>query len=128
MIEGNEAVYIPYFLKLRADPESLSKSVKDRYLAAYSKKGKTKIGLGYYRTAKEDSAFFQKLTKCKLKVPTLAIGGKFALGAAVGQIAASLTKFSSLIILNNSGHYPAEEEAEKFNSTVLGHLNAIKLS
>ena len=127
MIEGKESVYISYFLKLRAKPESLSKSVKDRYVAAYSKKGKTKIGLGYYRTRKEDFAFFKKLTQSKLKVPTLAIGGKFAIGAAVGQVAAGLTRSSSLIIMKNSGHYPAEEETGRFNNAVLTFLNGIEM-
>jgi pimeloyl-ACP methyl ester carboxylesterase len=122
VILGREESYIGYFLRLRRDPLSLSSKDFKHYLKFYKGTRQTMNWLSYYRTNKADSKFYQNLTRRKLSVPTLAIGGKYAMGPAVGDSLRLVASDVQSKVLKKSGHYPAEEERNVFAKTVISFL------
>lgn len=120
MIQGKEVDYLNYFLNLRANPNSLSAEDRRTYLA-----GNSEVifeALSYYRTEKEDAVFFKNLTHNKLKIPVLAIGGLSGMGSAVEQSTRQMADNTIGKLFEHSGHYPAEEEPERFNQEVIAFL------
>lgn len=114
--------YISYFLSLRADPATLSAADLDLYLASYRSAAATAAGLGYYRTAAADATFFGALATAPLALPCLTVGGRLAMGDAVGDSLRPAVRRLSHITLERCGHYPAEEQPEAFNSSLCAFL------
>jgi len=122
LLKGKEDRYIGFFLDLRHDTASLSKDDRETYLKLYRSEKKTVAGMAYYRTLSADRVFFQSIETKKLRLPSLALGGVSAMGSSVG---ASLSKIALPVtseLFDRSGHYPAEEEPEKFNAVVAEFL------
>ncbi|MEW6056415.1 MAG: alpha/beta hydrolase [Bdellovibrionota bacterium] len=114
LISKNQNEYFDFFLSLRANAKSLDPEDRKEFLNAYRSPKRLPTFLEYYRTREKDAAFFQKISRKKLKVPVLALGGKFAMGSAVGEAAKKLFTRSECHVFKSSAHYPAQEEPKLF--------------
>jgi pimeloyl-ACP methyl ester carboxylesterase len=123
LLAGREELYVNFFLDLRADPASLNFEDRRHYLSHCRSEAKTAWALAYYRARADDIPFFRELERKPIPQPVLAIGGRFAMGASVGASARRVASNVVGVVLAESGHYPAEEQADEFNETVGAFLD-----
>ena len=111
-------------MNLRADPQSLLERIRDIFLIAYQDSKRLPVFLEYYRTRASDVAFFGAIEASPLAIPTLAIGGRYAMGTAVGVAMQKMFKHCESTVFENSGHYPAQEEPVQFAERVIAFLES----
>jgi pimeloyl-ACP methyl ester carboxylesterase len=75
-------------------------------------------GFNYYRALKEDAAVVETFKGKKLTMPVLAITGAYSAGNKLSDALANEALLLQSIIIEDSGHFVAEESPEKFNSSV----------
>lgn len=114
LIPGNERTYYGKFLEESFGKDRISKDSLEEYLSAYSNETQLKSTLGYYRTGEVDQKDIKENSRIKIDIPILAIGGLFGMGGAVGEAMEHVGSNVTSIILQNSGHYPAEQEPKEF--------------
>jgi len=114
LIPGNERTYYGNFLEESSGKEKMSKECIEKYLNAYLNETQLNSTLGYYRSTEVDKNFINQKSKIKTDLPILAIGGLFGMGGAVGKGMECIGNNVTTHVLQNSGHYPAEQEPKKF--------------
>ncbi|MEV8250771.1 alpha/beta hydrolase [Microbacterium sp. NPDC076768] len=123
LVPGREPAYYGAFLEQSAGPAGLEAHTMRAYIDAYSAPGVLEAALGYYRSRSEDIRDARALATNPVLTPVLAIGGRFAMGAAVADgmrgVAADVTRF----IAEKSGHYPLEQEPELVGGAVVQFLH-----
>ncbi|MFJ5229043.1 alpha/beta fold hydrolase [Kitasatospora sp. NPDC088391] len=122
LVPGREAAYYGAFLEQSAGPEGLAPDVLRAYVEAYSAPGVLEAGLAHYRTGTRDAEDVRALAARPLSVPVLAIGGRYAMGTAVADGMAALATEVTPLVLERSGHYPAEQEPDGVNPAVVRFL------
>ncbi|GAB3169072.1 alpha/beta hydrolase [Myceligenerans halotolerans] len=122
LVPGGEAAYYGTFLEQSAGPSGLDPDILQVYLEAYSTPGVLDAGLAYYRTRSKDIGDIQALAPQSISTPVLAIGGRYAMGAAVAQGMATLATDVTRLVLEESGHYPAEQEPDSVNHAIVRFL------
>ncbi len=124
LTKGREKEYISVMIKLMSyKKDAISEKTIDEYVKHYSTPGGMTAGFNYYRTLKEDAAFVETFKGEKLSMPVLAITGAHSIGDKLSKTLAGETFSLQSIIVDDSGHFVAEESPEKFNSSVLNFLN-----
>ena len=114
LIKGNEDHYYGTFLRESAGPFPLENSAITHYLQAYRSERQLFNTLGYYRTQMSDRIEIENRSAKLLDIPVLCIGGGWGMGEAVVEGMRKVAKNVEGIVLQESGHYPAEQEPEKF--------------
>ena len=71
----------------------------------------------------DDIADVQRLQQHPIHAPVLAIGGRYAMGSAVADGLRTLSTDVTGLILERSGHYPAEQEPEPAAQAIIEFLN-----
>ncbi|MEM6453302.1 MAG: alpha/beta hydrolase [Cyanobacteria bacterium P01_D01_bin.105] len=127
LIQGREAIYYQRFLAESAGKHLLQRQAEFQYVAAYTNpktvSSQLSDSLDYYRTQAQDEQQVKAFLCTSLSIPILAIGGEFAMGAAVKSGLARAGSDLAGFVCNGAGHYPAEQEAELFSKEVLKFLN-----
>src|SRR5436309_4410237 len=82
LVRGRERIYFQYFWNdLAADKtRSLSEADRAGYTAAYSRPGRMRAGWAYFVSFMQAAKDFEQLSRTKLTMPVLAIGGEKANG------------------------------------------------
>jgi len=122
LVPGREAAYYGTFLHQSAGPAGLEPEAEQAYLDAYRASGILQAALAYYRTRDADLADVLSLAEHRIGTPVLAIGGRYAMGAAVAQGMRALATDVTELVLQRSGHYPAEQEPEDANRAIMHFL------
>ena len=113
LVPGREDAYYGLFLQQSAGPAGLDPDVVRGYAAAYTVPGVLEAGLAYYRTRSADITAVHRLLTDPIAAPVLAVGGGYAMGAAVTDGARQLAHHVTGIVLDQSGHYPVEQDPEQ---------------
>ncbi len=79
-------------------------------------------GFNYYRALKEDAALVRTFHSRKLSMPVLTISGRHSVGDKLPKALENETTSLKSIIVEDSGHFVAEEAPEIFNSSVIKFL------
>lgn len=127
LTQGREKEYIRAQIKTWSfKKEAISDATIDVYAKHYSTPGGMTAGFNYYRTLKEDAALVATFHGQKLRMPILTISGGHSVGDKLPK--ALLNEVDSLqsIIVDDSGHFVAEEAPETFNSLLLQFLESKK--
>jgi pimeloyl-ACP methyl ester carboxylesterase len=122
LVPGRESAYYGTFLRESAGPAGLDPVILRSYIDAYTTDGVLEAGLGYYRTRADDIADVNLLQENPIRTPVLAIGGRYAMGSAVGAGLRPVATDVTTIVLGRSGHYPAEQEPEPAADTITEFL------
>jgi pimeloyl-ACP methyl ester carboxylesterase len=122
LISSHRRAYFDFFLRLRMNPDGLPSDDRESFLAAYDDERRLSAFLAYYRTRTEDLAFFQGLVHSKIAVPVLGLGGKYGMNTAVWDALEQIAVCPSFKLLDESGHYPAQEQPQQFVENVLAFL------
>ena len=115
LVQGRERTYFEYFWNVLAADKTRSIPEADRkaYTEAYSRPGRMHAGWAYFASWPQLAKDFVELSKTKLTMPVLSIGGEKSLG---NQLAAQMKLVANdvtIVVLRDSGHWISEERPKE---------------
>jgi pimeloyl-ACP methyl ester carboxylesterase len=124
LVRGRERTYFDYFWNDFAADKTHSLSEADRaaYAAAYSRPGRMRAGWAYFVSFQQAAKDFAELSKTKLTMPVLAIGGEKASGTLLGQQMKVVATDAKMIVLPNTGHWVMEERPKETTDALMNFL------
>lgn len=124
LIKGNEKAYLSWFYNHSSFNSSVftSKVIKE-YTRTYSKTEVLKAALGYYRAIFKNIDLNKQYENKKINIPVLALGGDHSFGLyPMHSFQQRATNVEGGII-ENCGHFIAEEQPEVLTKLLLKFLN-----
>jgi pimeloyl-ACP methyl ester carboxylesterase len=115
LVQGRERSYFDYFWNdFAADKtHSIPEDARKAYAAAYARPGRMHAGWAYFVSFLQAAKDFEQLSKTKLTMPVLTIGGDKSLGEALGQQAKLVATDATVVVLKNTGHWVLEEQPKE---------------
>jgi pimeloyl-ACP methyl ester carboxylesterase len=116
LVRGRERLFFGYqFAKKAATPDAIPAYAVDVYVDAIVADPRgLRASFGYYRALDETIAQNEQRKKTRLTLPVLAIGGAQYSGALVAGTMRLAADDVTEVILENCGHYAAEEQPARF--------------
>lgn len=121
LIVGNERAFLTWFYEgaFVARPEVFTSAVVDEYLRTFSGREGVLGSMGIYRAAFTSIEQTEPLTKAKITVPVMAIGGEKGLGSKVGAMVSRVAENVEATVLSGYGHFLPEECPEAVIKSIL---------
>ena len=121
---GRERIYYDYYWNaFAADPKrSLSDADRAFYVAAYSRPGRMRAGWGYFAGFPQTAKDFAELSKTRLTMPVLSLGGDHSLGDLLGAQMKRVAGDVTVIVLKDTGHWVLEERPKETTDALLKFL------
>jgi pimeloyl-ACP methyl ester carboxylesterase len=115
LVKGREKAYFAYFWNdLAADKDqSLSKSDRASYVAAYSGPGRMRAGWAYFAAWPDTAKDFAQMAQTQLTMPVLSIAGEKASAAILGPQMKRVATNLKVIDLKDTGHWLMEERPKE---------------
>jgi pimeloyl-ACP methyl ester carboxylesterase len=115
LVRGRERLYFDYFWNDFAADKTRSLPEADRraYATAYARPGRMRAGWAYFVSFPQTAKDFAQLSRNKLTMPVLVIGGEKSLGEVLGQQMKSVATDVTVIVLKNTGHWVLEERPKE---------------
>ncbi|WP_343712711.1 alpha/beta hydrolase [Inquilinus sp.] len=118
LIAGNEFPYLRnFYVKLSANPDAISLTDAQRYVADYSAPGAMRAGLELFRAFERDADDNRRILseKGKLKMPVLGLGGTASFFLPVAQkMLSEVAESVTVRPVEDSGHWITEEQPATF--------------
>jgi pimeloyl-ACP methyl ester carboxylesterase len=113
LVQGHEREYLTYFYRhFSCNPEAITDEDIDQYVSHYSAPGGMRAGFEYYRAFPENIKQNIELSKIKLPMPVLALGGECSFGTAALDSMRLLATDVHGGLVPESGHWIAEEQPQ----------------
>ena len=124
LVQGRERTYFEHFWNDFAADKTRSIPEEDRraYTAAYSRPGRMRAGWAYFVSFQQAAKDFADLSRTKLAMPLLTVGGDKANGRALGEQAKLVASDYKVIVLQNTGHWILEESSKETTEALLTFL------
>jgi pimeloyl-ACP methyl ester carboxylesterase len=124
LVKGRERTYFEHYWNNFAADKTHSLSEADRvaYAAAYARPGRMRAGWQYFVSFIQAAKDFEQLSKTKLTMPVLAIGGEKASGEVLGKQMKIVATNAKMIVLKNTGHWVSEENPKETNDALMSFL------
>ncbi len=124
LVLGRERIYFEHFWNnFAADKDrSLPEADRAAYTAAYARPGRMRAGWAYFVSFQQAAKDFAELSKVKLTMPVLAIGGDKANGTLLGDQMKLVAPDAVMVVLKNTGHWVLEENLEGTTQALLKFL------
>jgi len=124
LVQGRERIYFDYFWNdFAADKShSIPEEARQAYAAAYARPGRMHAGWAYFVSFLQAAKDFGQLSRTKLTMPVLTIGGDKSLGEALGQQAKLVATDANVVVLKNTGHWVLEENPKETTEALLKFL------
>lgn len=124
LVHGRERLYFDFYWNDFAADKTHSIPEADRvaYTAAYSRAGRIHAGWEYFVSFQQAARDFAQLSRTKLTMPVLAIGGDKANGTVLGEQMKLVAENSTTIVLKNCGHWLMEEQPKETMDALLKFL------
>lgn len=124
LVRGRERIYLEHFWNdFAADQtRSIPKADRAAYVAAYARPGRMRAGWAYFVSFQQAAKDFAELSKTKLTMPVLAIGGEKANGELLGQQMKSVASDATTVVLKDTGHWVLEERPKETTDALLKFL------
>ena len=124
LVRGRKRPSFDYFWNdFAADKtHSLSEAHRAAYAAAYARPGRMRAGWAYFVSFQQAATDFAELSKTKLTMPVLAIGGEKANGALLGQQMKIVATDATMLVLPDTGHWVLEERPKETTDALLKFL------
>jgi pimeloyl-ACP methyl ester carboxylesterase len=81
-----------------------------------------RAGWAYFVSFTQAARDFEELSKTKLTMPVLAIGGEKANGQVLGEQMKLVATNATMIVLKNTGHWVLEENPKETTEALLNFL------
>jgi pimeloyl-ACP methyl ester carboxylesterase len=124
LVAGRERTYYDYYWnEFAADKDhSIPEADRQNYSAAYARPGRMRAGWGYFAAFPQTAKDFEQLSKTKLTMPVLSIGGEKSLGEVLGKQMQVVATNVTVIVLKNAGHWIMEEKPQDTMDALLKFL------
>ena len=124
LVKGRERIYFDYFWNDFAADKAHSIPEADRvaYVAAYSRPGRMRAGWAYFVSFQQAAKDFAELSKTKLTMPVLAIGGAKANGEVLGKQMKLVATKATVVVLPDTGHWVLEEQPKLTSDALYSFL------
>jgi len=124
LVKGRETTYFSYFWNdLAADKNhSIPEADRQAYLAAYSRPGRMRASLEYFASWPKTARDFAEMSRTKLTMPVLSIGGDKSLGEALAAQMKLVATNVKVTIIKNSGHWILEEQPKQTIDALVNFL------
>ena len=124
LVRGRERIYFEhYWNDFSADKKrSIPESDRKAYTAAYALPGRMRAGWAYFVSFQKAARDFAELSKTKLNMPVLVLGGEKANGELLGRQLKLVASDVTVVILKNTGHWLMEEQPKKTMDALLKFL------
>ena len=124
LVRGREHIYFEHFWNDFAADKTHSIPEADRkaYTAAYSRPGRMRAGWAYFVSFQKAAQDFAELSKVKLTMPVLAIGGAKALGDVLAQQMKLVASNVTVVVLPDTGHWVLEERPKETTDALVKFL------
>src|SRR5271163_2195372 len=124
LARGRERIYFDYFWNDFAADKTHSIPEADRaaYAAAYARPGRMRAGWAYFVSFQQAAKDFAELSRTKLTMPVLAIGGERANGQVLGEQMKLVATDATMIVLKNCGHWVMEEKPKETTDALMKFL------
>ncbi len=124
LVRGRERIYFDYFWNdFAADAKrSLPEADRVAYAAAYARPRRMHAGWAYFVSFQQAARDFAELSKTKLNMPVLAIGGEKANGKVLGLQMKIVASDSTMIVIKNTGHWVLEESPKETTDALMKFL------
>jgi pimeloyl-ACP methyl ester carboxylesterase len=126
LVRGRERTYFEHYWNDFAANKDRSLSEGDRaaYTAAYARPGRMEAGWAYFASFPKTAEAFASLSRIRLMMPILSIGGEKSLGKELGGQARLVGTNVTVVVLPNAGHWILEEQPEATTDALLKFLSA----
>jgi pimeloyl-ACP methyl ester carboxylesterase len=124
LVKGRENIYFAYFWNdLAADKDhSIPEAGRKAYLAAYSRPERMGASWKYFVSWPQAAKDFAQMSRTKLTMPVLSIGGDKSLGEALGAQMKLVATNVTVVIVKNSGHWILEEQPKQTTDALVKFL------
>lgn len=125
LLRGRLDLVVDAFLTTSAGPAGLEFDVHLAYVAAHGRDDRLADALGLIRSRSDDVQAVHRASRRRLRVPTLAVGGRFAAGAFVQESLARVASGPRSVVVPDAGAYPAEQYPDTVTTAVIQFLRAV---
>lgn len=124
LVRGRERTYFEHYWNDFAADKTHSISEADRvaYAAAYARPGRMRSGWAYFESFQQVAKDFAQLSKTRLTMPVLAVGGEKANGTLLGLQMKIVATNTTIIVLKNTGHWVLEENPKETTDALIKFL------
>src|SRR6266480_4079525 len=124
LVKGRERIYFEHFWNDFAADKTRSIPEADRraYTTEYSRPGRMAAGFAYFAGFPKTATDFAELSKTRLAMPVLSIGGAKANGVALGAQVKLVASDAKVIVLENTGHWIMEENPKETIAALVDFL------
>jgi pimeloyl-ACP methyl ester carboxylesterase len=124
LVRGRERIYFEHFWNNFAADKTQSLPETDRaaYAAAYARPGRMHAGWEYFVSFQQAAKDFAELSKSKLTMPVLAIGGEKANGTVLGEQMKLVATDATMVVLKGCGHWVMEEKPKETTEALIKFL------
>jgi pimeloyl-ACP methyl ester carboxylesterase len=124
LVAGREQIYFSFFWDdLAADKNrSLPEADRKAYIDAYSRPGRMRAAWQYFVSWPQTAKDFAQLSRSKLAMQVLSIGGEKSLGKELGQQMKLVSTNVTVIVLPDTGHWILEERPKETTEALVNFL------
>jgi pimeloyl-ACP methyl ester carboxylesterase len=124
LVKGRERTYFEHFWNDFAANKnhSIPEADREAYTAAYARPGRMAAGFAYFESFQKTAVDFAKLSRTKLNMPVLSIGGDKASGVPLAQQVKLVASNVTVVLVKNSGHWIMEEQPAQTMSALTKFL------
>jgi pimeloyl-ACP methyl ester carboxylesterase len=124
LVQGRERIYFEHFWNDFAADRSHSIPEADRkaYAEAYSKPGRMRAAWAYFASWPQLAKDFAQLSRTKLTMPVLSIGGEKSLGNPLAQQMNLVATDVTVVVLKDTGHWILEEKPKETTEALVKFL------
>jgi pimeloyl-ACP methyl ester carboxylesterase len=124
LVRGRERTYFEHYWNDFAADKNHSLSEVDRvaYTAAYARPGRMRAGWAYFVSFPQAAKDFAELSRTKLTMPVLAIGGEKANGTLLAEQMKLVASDATMVVLKGTGHWVLEERPKETTDALMKFL------
>jgi pimeloyl-ACP methyl ester carboxylesterase len=124
LVLGRERIYFEHFWnEFAADrTRSIPEANRKAYAAAYAQPGRMRAGWAYFVSFQKAARDFAELSRVKLTMPVLVIGGQKSLGDVLAQQMKLVATNVTVVVLPNTGHWVLEERPKETTDALVKFL------
>jgi pimeloyl-ACP methyl ester carboxylesterase len=124
LVEGRERIYFEHYWNDFAADKTRSIPEPDRqaYASAYARPGRMRAGWAYFVSFQQAAKDFAQLSKTRLGMPVMAIGGDKASGEVLAQQMKLVASDVTAVILRDTGHWLMEERPKETMEALINFL------
>jgi pimeloyl-ACP methyl ester carboxylesterase len=125
LVRGRERAYFDYFWNDFAADKTRSLPAPDRkaYAAAYARPGRMRAGWAYFAAWPQTAKDFAELSRTKLSIPVLVLGGEKSMGRLLAEQAKLIAPDVTVVLLQDTGHWVLEERRNETTDALVRFLS-----